>query len=107
MAQLNGKSPVTRLADTVCPVKVRYYHKNPFFLCAVKYKLAILPMGCCPRGSNVLCVSDRFPHSEIALGKFPWKRQKEQKNPHDSFQRRFYGLKNPKRLSQSRESEMY
>ena len=44
------------------------------FLCAVKYKLAILPMGCCPRGSNV-------PHSEIALGKCPWIRQKEQKIP--------------------------
>ena len=97
MVQLNGKSPVTRLAATVCPVKVRYYHKNPFFLCAVKYKLAISPMGCCPRGSNVLCVSDRFPHSEIALGK----------NSHDSSPRRFYGLKNPKRLNQSRESEMY
>ena len=80
MVQLNGKSPVTRLAATVCPVKVRYYHKNPFFLCAVKYKLAISPIGCCPRGSNVLCVGDRFPHGEIALGKFPWKRQKEQKN---------------------------
>ena len=66
MAQLNGKSPVTWLAATVCPVKVRYYHKNPFFLCAVKYKLATLPMGCCPRGSNVLCVTD-FP-----TVKLPW-----------------------------------
>ena len=66
MVQLNGKSPVTRLAATACPVKVRYYHKNPFFLCAVEYKLATLPTGCFPRGSNVLCVTD-FP-----TVKLPW-----------------------------------
>ena len=70
MVQLNGKSPVTQLAATVCPVKVRYYHKNHVFG-AGKYKLAILPIGkwLLPTGKQRF-VCERFPHSEIALGKF-------------------------------------
>ena len=45
---------------------------------------------------------------EIASGKFPWIRQKEQKNYPWQFPRKGFGVnKNPKGLSQSRKSEMY
>ena len=43
--------------------------------------LAILPLGkwLLPTGKQ-LFVCNRFSQSEIAFGKFPWMRQKEQKN---------------------------
>ena len=47
-------------------------------------------------------VCDRFPQGELASGKFPWIHQKGQEKNNPS------GInKNPKRLNQSRESEMY
>ena len=42
---------------------------------------------------------------KVASGKFPWIRKKEQKNYSWHFPR--YVLLNPKRLNQSRQSEMY
>ena len=71
--------------------------------CAVT--LADLMKGKC------LCVTD-FPKESLpwimgALGKFPWKRQKEQKIPHDSS-RGSMGYDNLINwLSQSQNSEMY
>ena len=66
--------------------------------------LALLRMGkwLLPIGKQLL-VCDRFPQGEIASGKLPEIRQKEQK----SYPWQFPSYEVLKRLNKSRESEMY
>ena len=63
---------------------------------------------CCPWGKQ-LFMCGRFPQGEIASGKFPWIRQKEQKNYPWQFpsEEILWVDKNPKWLNQSREGEIY